>query len=123
MITKELQKRDKAIKAYQLIVDERDDEIISLRQQLREKEIIETGLKLDLEASDRNLEVSTQVCKSLMSHLKEIRQFWQKQLASAGLNPIGGGNQVMNNDLVMSLSNWFNSSEDLLNSASVLIPG
>lgn len=118
MVAKELLKREKALKAYQKIVDDKDCQLASHKykhdQELEEHGIQLESLRQEKEAIEHSLAVSTAVCKSLMSHLSEIREFWQQQLVDKANMSV-----KQNQDLI----NWFNTSEDLLNSASVLITG
>ena len=66
-----------------------------------------------LTVTKTQLDTTANVAKSLMDHLTEIRDFWKRNLHDLNSSK----------EVIKSLNNWFNSSEDVLNSASVLITG
>lgn len=67
----------------------------------------------NLSTTKLQLDTTSNVAKSLMDHLVEIRDFWKQNLQDLNTSK----------DVIKSLNMWFNSSEDVLNSASVLITG
>lgn len=128
MVQSELNRKDHLIAQLQEDVTLREDEIKSIKS-THEKSIKKLNsewkvkmeqITLEKEEAIKTLaDVSTQldtttnVAKSLMDHLMEIRDFWK-----SNLNDFNSSKEV-----ILSLNNWFNSSEDVLNSASVLITG
>ena len=94
---------------------EKDNLIKSLRTSLDEvKQSMEfkTGILMkERDALANDLESTHKVCKGLMAHLIEVREYWRKFMLEnssfCGQDP----------SLLNSLSDWMNISQDLLNSS------
>ncbi len=112
-IAKELLKREKTIKAYQKIVEEKDsifkENKLKYESKLKEKDVQIESMANEKETLTNELTETSSVCRLLMAHLSEFVEFWKRYLPLDSNDP---------NDMMASL---LNSSEDLLNSASILI--
>ncbi len=112
-IAKELLKREKTIKAYQKIVEEKDsifkENKLKYESKLKEKDVQIESMANEKETLTNELTETSSVCRLLMAHLSEFVEFWKRYLPLDCNDP---------NDMMASL---LNSSEDLLNSASILI--
>lgn len=128
LVQQEITRKEHLIVQLQEDIYFRENEIKSIKS-TNEKNIKKLNAdfkaKLDLVTSERNeaistltttrtqLETTSNVAKSLVDHLTEIRDFWKHNLRDLNSSK----------EVIKSLNNWFNSSEDVLNSASVLITG
>jgi hypothetical protein len=108
-----LLKREKTIKAYQKIVEEKDsifkENKLKYESKLKEKDVQIESMANEKETLTNELTETSSVCRLLMAHLSEFVEFWKRYLPLDCNDP---------NDMMASL---LNSSEDLLNSASILI--
>ncbi len=106
-------KREKTIKAYQKIVEEKDsifkENKLKYESKLKEKDVQIESMANEKETLTNELTETSSVCRLLMAHLSEFVEFWKRYLPLDCNDP---------NDMMASL---LNSSEDLLNSASILI--
>lgn len=85
--------------------------ILDLKQE-KDGEI--QNILLEKKALSNDMQVVTSLCKSFISHMHQLRTFWTLHPPETLITDI---------KMVDFLYNWLNSSEDLFNSATVLIGG
>lgn len=98
---------------------EKDGLIKSLKNQLDEVEQkykFENGMLLkEKDALASDLEATQKVCKGLMAHMVELREYWRKHIAENTSFQLG------DESVLHSLSDLMNLSTDLLNSSSQVL--
>ncbi|XP_015784464.1 uncharacterized protein LOC107362005 isoform X1 [Tetranychus urticae] len=116
-IEKDYDKYEKALEEYKRALEAKDHQLNLMKNRLEEnvkdKEFELNILRTERDAFASDLQVTTSICKSFMSHLYDVRDFWTRHLKEKGIQ--------QNENFIDSVNYWLNSSEDLLNSASVLI--
>jgi len=119
LISKEFEKKEKALRACKKSLSEKDDQIRYLNAEIQESEKnknFEIGLlRNENEVLVNNLTIASTLCKLFMNHLYEIKEFWSQFLDKSSNDK--------NKKLINSFTQWFNTSQDLLNTASVIITG
>ncbi|XP_074598603.1 uncharacterized protein LOC141853230 [Brevipalpus obovatus] len=111
------------VEDYRRMLREKDDQIKEMRNKMfhleknKETEILTLRNELHANQVERDslsndVKTITSLCKSFINHLGDMRALWTSHLPEKFLN---------DSRLIDCLHNWLNSSEDLLNSASVLM--
>lgn len=113
-----LDKNSNLAEQYRMLIIEHEHQMKAFQKTLldlkREKDSEIQGILLEKEALTNDLQVVTSLCKSFINHIHQLRTFWTLHPPEVLITEI---------KMVDFLYNWLNSSEDLLNSATVLIGG